>query len=82
MNAKARFTALMSKSVSARAAVVGALMTAGAAAQAALPTGIDTQLTAVQTDALALADLVWPVVITLFGALILFKLFKRFGSQI
>jgi len=51
-------------------------------AHAALPAAIATELTAIQTDGLALADLVWPVVIALFGALVLFKLFKRFGSKI
>lgn len=79
---KNRFAGLLSRSAGARAAVVGALMAAGSAANAALPAAIATELTAVQTDGLALADLVWPVVITLFGALVLFKLFKRFGSQI
>jgi hypothetical protein len=71
---------LMKKLAYGGTAVFG--MLAGAAANAALPTGIDTALTAVQTDGLAMADLVWPIVITLFGALVLFKLFKRFGSQI
>ncbi|MBN3562516.1 MULTISPECIES: major coat protein [Aliamphritea] len=51
-------------------------------AAAALPAAIGTQLAAIQQDGLDLADLVWPVVITLFGALVIFKLFKRFGSQI
>lgn len=53
-----------------------------ASAHADLPAAIGTQLAQVQSDGLDLANLVWPVVITLFGALILFKLFKRFGSQI
>lgn len=51
-------------------------------AQAALDAGIATQLTAIQVDGLALATLVWPVVIVLFGSLVMFKLFKRFGSKI
>lgn len=70
---------LMKKLAVGGTAVAG--MIAGAA-NAALPTGIDTSLATVQADGLAMADLVWPVVITLFGALVLFKLFKRFGSQI
>ncbi|MFY0678409.1 MAG: hypothetical protein JXR18_14120 [Neptuniibacter sp.] len=79
---KSAFGKMLSSSADARATVAGMIIVAGAAANAALPTGIDTQLAAVQADGLAMADLVWPVVITLFGALVLFKLFKRFGSQI
>lgn len=79
---KRRFANMLQRSADARAAVVGMVVAAGAAANAALPPAIGTQLAAVQQDGLDLADLVWPVVITLFGALILFKLFKRFGSQI
>lgn len=73
---------IMTRVNAARTAVVGALLGAAASANAALPTGIDTELESIKTDGLAMADLVWPVVITLFGALVLFKLFKRFGSQI
>lgn len=51
-------------------------------AHAALPLAISTELAVVQTDALALADLIWPVVIAIFGAIVMFKLFKRFGSKI
>lgn len=79
---KQRFGALLSRSAAARASVGAAVLAAAGSANAALPTGIDTQLATVQADGLAMADLVWPVVITLFGALVLFKLFKRFGSQI
>lgn len=68
------------KKLAAGGAVVSG-MVAGAA-NAALPAAIATELGNVQADGLAMADLVWPVVITLFGALVLFKLFKRFGSQI
>lgn len=79
---KQRFGALLSRSAAARASVGAMVLAAAGSANAALPTGIDTALTQVQTDGLAMADLVWPIVITLFGALVLFKLFKRFGSQI
>ncbi len=82
MSMKDKFGQLLTTSNAARAAVVGMVATAATSANAALPAAIGTQLTQVQTDGLALADLVWPVVITLFGALVLFKLFKRFGSQI
>lgn len=67
-----KFTVLL---VSAMAAVSGSAM-------AALPAAIGTELTTIQTDGLALADLVWPVVIALVGAVVMFKLFKRFASKI
>lgn len=79
---KQRFGALLSRSAAARASVGAMVLAAAGSANAALPTGIDTALATVQADGLAMADLVWPIVITLFGALVLFKLFKRFGSQI
>lgn len=79
---KARFANMLNNSAAARTAVVGMILTASGNAAAALPAGIAPALATVQQDGLDLADLVWPVVITLFGALILFKLFKRFGSQI
>ncbi|MBY4675899.1 major coat protein [Marinobacterium arenosum] len=79
---KSRFATLLQRSTAARMAVVTMLATAAVDANAALPAAIGTELANVQADGLALADLVWPVVITLFGALVLFKLFKRFGSQI
>lgn len=52
------------------------------AAHAALPLAISTELDAVKTDGLDLVNLVWPVVITLFGAALLIKLFKRFAAKI
>jgi len=63
-------------------AVVALLVGGIAAANAALPAAIGTALTGVQEDGLALADLVWPIVIAIFGALLLMKLFKRFGTKI
>jgi hypothetical protein len=51
-------------------------------AHAALPAGIATGLDAVEADAAALFDLVWPVVLTIFGGMVLFKLFKRAGAKI
>ncbi|WP_027855000.1 major coat protein [Marinobacterium litorale] len=82
MSMKDRFTQACTKSAAFRASIIAGLTGLASSANAALPASIGTELTAIETDALALADLVWPVVITLFGALILFKLFKRFGSQI
>lgn len=63
--------------------IVGfALALFGASAYAALPAVIGTSLTTVQTDGLALIDLVWPVVGAVTGGFILFKLFKRGTSKI
>jgi hypothetical protein len=56
-------------------------MVAGAAV-AALPAVIGTTLDSVETDALALADLVWPILVALFGVVLLMKLFKRLSSKI
>ncbi|GAA3552144.1 major coat protein [Zobellella aerophila] len=75
-----RIKYMMSRAVTASVVVVTAL--AAGSANAALPAAISTELATVQADGLAMADLVWPVVIALFGALVLFKLFKRFGSKI
>jgi hypothetical protein len=66
-----------------RLLALSVLMTAFAtSAHAALPAALDTELTNIQTDALALADKVWPVVIVVTGAAVLLKLFKRFVNKI
>ena len=70
------------KKYGAKIAVGTSLAVASVSSFAALPTAIGTSLTAVETDGLALVDLVWPVVISLFGATLLIKLFKRFASKI
>ena len=53
-----------------------------ASAHAALPAALATEFDKVQADGLALADLVWPILLALFGAVLLMKLAKRFGSKI
>lgn len=58
------------------------LMAGLSAAHAELPAVIGTEFTKVQADGLALADLVWPVLMAIFGALLLMKLGKRFGNKI
>ncbi len=58
------------------------LMAGIASAHAALPEVIATEFAKVQADGLSLADLVWPVLMTIFGALLLMKLGKRFGNKI
>lgn len=82
MKAKlANLRALANRKVAIASTAVAGVLTTGVA-NAALPEAIGTQMQQIQSDGLELADLVWPVVITLFGALVLFKLFKRFGNQI
>ena len=46
-------------------------------ASAALSAEIGTGLTAISVDALALVDLVWPVVVAITAAFVAFKIFKR-----
>lgn len=58
------------------------LATTTGLANAALPSGISTGLSGIQTDMEALIDLVWPVVIASVAAIIIFKLFKRFANKI
>lgn len=59
-----------------------ASMAVATAAQADLPTGLAAGLTEIQTDALALIDLVWPVVLAITGGFVLFKMFKRGASKV
>lgn len=82
---KSGFNKVCEKAQGAALAVGGAIMVGLGSVQPAkaeLPAAIGTELASVQADGLALADLVWPVVIALFGAVLLIKLFKRFGSKI
>ena len=51
-------------------------------ASAALPAVVGTTLTEIQKDALALIDLLWPVILAVMGAFILIKLVKRGGNKI
>ncbi len=64
--------------------VVVSVLSAGFASVslAAVPAAVGTGLTQLETDGLAVIDLVWPIVITLVGAMILIKLFKRASSKI
>jgi len=52
-----------------------------AEAQAALNAGVATGFTALQTDALALIDLVWPVAIAVTVAFIILGLFKKAAGK-
>ena len=49
---------------------------------AAVPAVVGTTLTEIQTDALAVIDLVWPVLLAVMGGFVLIKLVKRGGSKI
>ncbi|MBI2779419.1 MAG: hypothetical protein HYX62_06525 [Gammaproteobacteria bacterium] len=48
-------------------------------ANAALPAVIDTSIT---TDALALIDKGWPLLIAIFGGMLFMRLFKRVGNKV
>ena len=73
---------VMSYATAAKTSIGAALIAAAASANAALPEVISTQLDTVKSDGLDMANLFWPIVAAIFGAAVLFKLFKRFGSKI
>jgi len=50
-------------------------------ASAALPTGVSTAMTEVQTDGMALIDLAWPVLTAITVGFVIMKLFKRAVSK-
>lgn len=50
---------------------------AAASASAALPTGVDTAITALQADAIAAVELVIPAVIAVTSIFIMVKLIKK-----
>lgn len=49
---------------------------------AALPTGIDTAVAAIQTDAESLSAIVFPVMLAILGLFVIYKLTKRFVRAI
>lgn len=51
-------------------------------ASAALPAAVTTAFTDLQTDALALIDLAWPVVVAVTVGFILIGLFRRAANQV
>lgn len=63
-------------------AVAGMGLLASSPAFATLDPSIATGLTGIQTDATSLAGLVWPVLFTILGFIIMMKLAKRFGNKI
>ena len=67
------------------ALILGAGSTAAllaGSASAELPAGVSTAMTAIQTDALAMVDLAWPVVTAITVAFVLFKIFKRVVAKV
>lgn len=59
-----------------------AAMGAASSAFAALPSGVDTAITAIQTDAATLSGYVAPVMLAILGFGVSFKLIKRFVNKI
>lgn len=72
----------VAKKYGAKIATGSALLVASASSFAELPAAIGTGITELQTDAGAMAELFWPAVVAVFGSLLLFTLFKRFGRKI
>jgi len=70
------------KRFGAKIATGTALVIGSASAMAELPASIAVGLETVKADSFEMADLMWPVVIAVFGSFLLFKLFKRFGNKI
>lgn len=52
------------------------------ASLAAIPASMTTAITTISTDSSSLIDSVVPIVASIFGALLLIKLFKRVGNKI
>ncbi|WP_420170664.1 major coat protein [Pseudomonas alloputida] len=62
-------------------ALVPALLAVSQASHAALPEYITAAFTEMKTNANDLIAESWPVLIMVFGALVLMKLFKKFGNR-
>lgn len=72
----------MSKFRALVSAAAASLTMAAGSAFAALPSGVGTGITSIETDGLAMVDLIWPVIISLVGAVVIMKLFKRFVNKV
>ncbi|MDT8385160.1 MAG: major coat protein [Gammaproteobacteria bacterium] len=57
--------------------VAGILSTASVGAFAAVPAVVGTTITGMQTDALSVIDLIWPIFAAIVGGFFLFKIVKR-----
>ena len=69
------------KAVVVPAAATGAMLVAEAA-NAALPDGVDTAITGIQTDGLALITAVTAVVVAFLAPKVIVKLVKRFTGML
>lgn len=69
------------KKIAQRGAVAGSLMLAAAAAHAELPTAATAAFTTVSTDAGAMLDAGWPVLVGITVGFVLMKLFKKVVSK-
>lgn len=73
----------IAQKLSVKLAGAGALLAASiGAAHAELPAVVGTTLDTIKTDGMALADLVWPIMLAFLGAALLMKLSKRFGNKV
>lgn len=69
------------KKIAAVGGSVAGFLAVSGSANAALNTGISTGISGLQTDALALIDLVWPVAISVTVAFIILGLFKKAAAK-
>jgi hypothetical protein len=60
----------------------GGLMLASSSAFSALPAAVGTAFTALQTDAMALIDLAWTVVVPVTIAFVILRMFRRAASSV
>jgi short subunit fatty acids transporter len=63
-------------------ATASGLVLASGTAVAAVPTAMTDAIDTLSTDAMTVVNAVIPVVATIFGALILIKIFKRAGNKV
>lgn len=73
------FKTLKSKLLAGSAVVASAV---SGVVSAAIPVAASTAITDLQTDALGMIDLFWPVIGAITVGFILIKLFKRGGSKV
>lgn len=68
--------------LAALTAVGVGLMVTATGANAAIPEGVGTAVTAIGTDAQSVFDMVVPVVLSVLGLAVIVKLIKRFVNKI
>jgi hypothetical protein len=71
----------MKKSKKIALSSLGIASTVAGTASAALPAGVATAFTSLETDGLALIDLAWPVVTALTVGFIIIGLFKKAANK-